>query len=117
MYQLLQGDALETLKTIEDASVDLIVTDPPYESLEKHRKIGTTTRLTKAWFPVCSNAYLKRVVAELYRVLKGDSHCYIICDQETHYHIRDAALKCGFMWKKAVIWDKQRNGVCLSKFS
>lgn len=33
MYQLLQGDALASLKAIEDSSVDLIVTDPAYESL------------------------------------------------------------------------------------
>lgn len=111
MYQLIQGDALASVKAIENASVDLIVTDPAYESLEKHRKIGTTTRLTKAWFPVCSNDYLKRVITELYRVLKNDSHCYIICDQETHYHVRDAAIACGFSWKKAVIWDKQAIGM------
>jgi site-specific DNA-methyltransferase (adenine-specific) len=40
-----QGDAICWLRELPDASVDLIVTDPPYESLEKHRAIGTTTRL------------------------------------------------------------------------
>lgn len=38
-------DAITWLRTIESNSVDLVITDPPYESLEKHRKIGTTTRL------------------------------------------------------------------------
>ena len=38
-------DAIEWLRTLPSASVDLIVTDPPYESLEKHRAVGTTTRL------------------------------------------------------------------------
>ena len=38
-------DAIAWLKTLESNSVDLVITDPPYESLEKHRKIGTTTRL------------------------------------------------------------------------
>jgi site-specific DNA-methyltransferase (adenine-specific) len=30
MYQILEGDAMEQLKTLADASVDAIVTDPPY---------------------------------------------------------------------------------------
>jgi site-specific DNA-methyltransferase (adenine-specific) len=36
-------DAVEWLTSILTGSVDLVVTDPPYESLEKHRAIGTTT--------------------------------------------------------------------------
>ncbi|TON15085.1 DNA methylase N-4, partial [Vibrio parahaemolyticus] len=43
--QVFKEDAVEWLSTLADASVDLVITDPPYESLEKHRKIGTTTRL------------------------------------------------------------------------
>jgi site-specific DNA-methyltransferase (adenine-specific) len=38
-------DAVEFLREMPDGSVDLIITDPPYESLEKHRSHGTTTRL------------------------------------------------------------------------
>lgn len=30
-FTLLCGDSFEILKTIEDKSIDLIVTDPPYE--------------------------------------------------------------------------------------
>ncbi len=39
------GDAVDWLRLLPDQSVDLVVTDPPYESLEKHRATGTTTRL------------------------------------------------------------------------
>ncbi|MBF4437561.1 site-specific DNA-methyltransferase, partial [Vibrio anguillarum] len=45
MMNLFQDDAVTWLSTLDAASVDLLITDPPYESLEKHRKIGTTTRL------------------------------------------------------------------------
>jgi DNA modification methylase len=44
-YLLTRGDAVDWLRQLPDASVDLLITDPPYESLEKHRAIGTTTRL------------------------------------------------------------------------
>lgn len=36
--QVFKEDAVEWLSTLADASVDLVITDPPYESLEKHRK-------------------------------------------------------------------------------
>ena len=31
MYELMQGDCLELMKGIPDGSVDLILTDPPYQ--------------------------------------------------------------------------------------
>ena len=31
MFRILEGDVIEQLKTLADASVDSIVTDPPYE--------------------------------------------------------------------------------------
>src|SRR5678815_4433588 len=68
-------DAVEWLRTLPSASVDLVVTDPPYESLEKHRAIGTTTRLkhSKAssndWFSIFPNSRFPEFFAEAYRVL------------------------------------------------
>src|SRR5690606_25727121 len=44
-FDVQQVDAVTFLRALPDASVDLILTDPAYESLEKHRSIGTTTRL------------------------------------------------------------------------
>lgn len=43
-----KSDALSWLKEIQDQSIDLVITDPPYESLEKHRAVGTTTRLKQS---------------------------------------------------------------------
>lgn len=60
LMKLFQNDAVTWLSTLADASVDLLITDPPYESLEKHRKIGTTTRLklskssSNQWFSIIS---------------------------------------------------------------
>jgi hypothetical protein len=45
-FQVANADAVTWLRDLPDGSVDLVVTDPPYESLEKHRSVGTTTRLT-----------------------------------------------------------------------
>jgi site-specific DNA-methyltransferase (adenine-specific) len=100
-----------------DESVDLVVTDPPYESLEKHRAIGTTTRLKKSagsdnkWFPIISNYELIHLTFELYRVLKPKSHCYIFCDDETSDHLKKAAIEAGFYCWKRLVWDKKHIGM------
>ena len=38
-YSLLFGDCLERMKEIPDGSVDLILTDPPYMTIQKYYDI------------------------------------------------------------------------------
>ena len=116
-FRLSQYDAISWLKSIESESVDLVVTDPPYESLEKHRKIGTTTRLKQSksssnvWFEILPNERLEALMSELYRVLKKNTHCYIFCDQETMFYLKPIGEKVGFKFWKPIVWDKQRIGM------
>ncbi|MEK6884180.1 MAG: DNA methyltransferase [Nanoarchaeota archaeon] len=110
-FRLEQQDAIDFLKTIGSDSVDLFITDPAYESLEKHRKIGTTTRLTKQWFDIFPNTRYTDLFTEMFRVLKNNRHCYVFCDQETMFVIKPIAEACGFKWKKALIWDKVAIGM------
>lgn len=111
-FQLTQGDAVAWLKTLPAASVDLVITDPPYESLEKHRAIGTTTRLkhSKAssndWFSIFPNARFPELFTEVWRVLKKDTHFYLFCDPETMFVAKPLAEEAGFKFWKPLIWDK-----------
>ncbi|MPS31013.1 MULTISPECIES: site-specific DNA-methyltransferase [unclassified Salinivibrio] len=110
--QVFKDDAVNWLSTLADASVDLLVTDPPYESLEKHRKIGTTTRLkvsqgsSNQWFDIFPNERFESLLSEVYRVLKKNSHFYLFCDQETMFTIKPIAEKVGFRFWKPIVWDK-----------
>jgi len=112
-----KNDAIDWLRDLQDASVDLIVTDPPYESLEKHRAIGTTTRLkhSKAssndWFEIFPNARFEELFTEMYRVLKKNRHLYLFCDQETMFVVKPIAEAAGFRFWKPLIWDKQKIGM------
>jgi site-specific DNA-methyltransferase (adenine-specific) len=98
-------------------SVDLVVTDPPYESLEKHRAIGTTTRLkhSKAssndWFAIFPNARFPDLFREVYRVLRKDRHFYLFCDPETAFVAKPLAEAAGFKFWKPLVWDKKRIGM------
>jgi site-specific DNA-methyltransferase (adenine-specific) len=116
-FSLNQGDAVAWLRSLPDASVDLIITDPPYESLEKHRSIGTTTRLkhSKAssndWFQIFPNDRFEELFIELYRVLKLHRHFYLFCDAETMFIVKPIAEKVGFKFWKPIVWDKQKIGM------
>lgn len=116
-YQLTLGDALEWLRAIPSESVDLVVSDPPYASLEKHRKVGTTTRLkhSKAssndWFPIMPNDRFRELFAEFYRVLRADSHLYMFCDQETMFLAKPIGEASGFRFVQPLIFNKLSIGM------
>lgn len=116
-FRLRNKDAVAWLKRLGDETVDLIVTDPPYESLEKHRKRGTTTRLkhSKAssndWFEIFPNDRFHELFSEIYRVLRRNSHFYLFCDAETAFVAKPIGEEVGFKFWKPIIWDKQMIGM------
>ena len=116
-YQLASTDAVHWLKTLPDESIDLVITDPPYESLEKHRAIGTTTRLKNSkassnkWFQIFPNTRFVELFTEVHRVLKRNTHFYLFCDQETMFVAKPLAEQVGFRFWKPVIWDKVAIGM------
>jgi site-specific DNA-methyltransferase (adenine-specific) len=116
-FQLSLSDAVDWLRDLPPASIDCLITDPPYESLEKHRAVGTTTRLkhSKAssndWFEIFPNARFPELFEEVYRVLRKHSHFYMFCDQETMFVAKPLAEQAGFKFWKPLIWDKKKIGM------
>jgi site-specific DNA-methyltransferase (adenine-specific) len=110
-------DAVAWLREQADESVDLVVTDPAYESLEKHRAVGTTTRLkhSKAssndWFTIFPNSRFPELFREVYRVLRRNRHFYLFCDAETMFVARPEAERAGFRFWKPLVWDKRTIGM------
>ncbi len=116
-FHLGNTDAVAWLRTLASESIDLLVTDPPYESLEKHRAIGTTTRLkhSKAssndWFAIFPNTRFEELFVEVHRVLRKNTHFYLYCDPETMFVAKPIAEKVGFKFWKPLIWDKCKIGM------
>jgi site-specific DNA-methyltransferase (adenine-specific) len=116
-FHLAQHDAVVWLRALPSESVDLVITDPPYESLEKHRAIGTTTRLkhSKAssndWFRIFPNARFPELFKEVHRVLARDRHFYLFSDAETMFVVKPAAEAAGFKFWKPLVWDKLKIGM------
>lgn len=113
------SDAFDLLRGLAPESVDLVVTDPPYESLQIHRARGTTTRLTTNWFSTVANERLPELLREVFRVLRPDRHFYLFCDEVTGDVIKqqqgvgaarlpNGARKCscGFVYWKEIVWAK-----------
>lgn len=120
MIDIYLDDALHWLSTLKDSSVDLVLTDLPYESLEKYRAKGTiptTTRLTHSdassndWFEVFTNDKFPALFKELYRVLKNNTHAYLFSDPKTSFIMHAHALAAGFTYWNTVIWDKEAIGM------
>jgi site-specific DNA-methyltransferase (adenine-specific) len=116
-FELQQSDAVAFLRTLPPESVDLLITDPAYESLEKHRAVGTTTRLkvsagsSNPWFTIFPNARFEELFQEVYRVLKRDTHFYLMCDPETAFIAKPIAEQAGFKFWKPLVWDKVSIGM------
>lgn len=116
-FSMSDTDAVTWLRSLPDASADLVITDPPYESLEKHRAIGTTTRLkhSKAssndWFEIFGNERFDELFAEVYRVLRRNRHFYLFCDAETMFVAKPIAEAAGFKFWKPLVWDKVAIGM------
>jgi site-specific DNA-methyltransferase (adenine-specific) len=85
--------------------------------LEKHRAVGTTTRLKHSksssnnWFAIFPNSRFEELFAEVFRVLAPNSHFYLYCDAETMFIAKPIAESVGFKFWKPLIWDKKKIGM------
>lgn len=115
MIEVYNRDAIEWLKTLDNDSVDLIVSDPPYRVTQHGHsglggifktKVGEDKKLNGKLFEhneVDVNDY----AGELYRVLKPDSHCYIMTNDRNLQNFLNVFTNIGFNFCKLLIWDKQ----------
>lgn len=103
-YKLINGDCLEVMKGVPDASVDLTVTSPPYDNLKNYN--GNN----KLW----NQTVWESVIEELYRVTKdGGVVVWIVNDatikgSETGTSFKQALhfKKIGFNLHDTMIWHK-----------
>ena len=108
---ILNVDCLIGMKDIPDESIDCIVTDPPYR-LTSHGSSGTmsgywTTEVAKRGKVFEHNDIeIEDYLPELYRVLKPETHCYIMCNNLNLPHFFDVISKSKFHFVKLLVWDK-----------
>ena len=111
MSKLINDNALEFMKTLEDESIDLIVTDPPYR-VTTHGDYGNMggmlrTKLSRQG-KVFKHNDIKPIdyMPEFYRLLKDGSHCYIMTNHVNLQLMLNTATEVGFHFIKSLIWNK-----------
>lgn len=101
------GDAYKVLCALDDTSVQLIVTSPPYADQRKNTYGGIAPDSYVEWF--------MPIAAQLHRVLTADGSFILnikerVVDGERHTYVLDlihALRKQGWRWTEEYIWHKK----------
>lgn len=107
--QIFEGDSKEMLKSIEDNSIDLIVTSPPYADRRMNTYGGMKPEKYVEWFLEISK--------ELLRVLKPTGTFILNIKEkaengERHIYVLELILalrKQGWFWTEEFIWHKKNS--------
>ena len=96
---ILQGDCLEVLPTLADNSVDLIATDPPYFKVkgEAWDRQWSTPKGFLAW--------LDKVLAEFYRILKPNGSLYLFASPKMAARV-EVLVDERFNVLNRIVWSK-----------
>ena len=111
MGKLINGDSIDFMKTLEDESVDLIVTDPPYK-VTARGNAGNSGGMMQSKLSMQGKIFkhndIKPIeyIPEFYRLLKDGSHCYIMTNHVNLQEMLNTATECGFHFIKSLIWNK-----------
>lgn len=111
MGKLINGNAIDFMKTLKNESVDLIVTDPPYPTTKRGGTGNSGGMCKKKEFSsgkVFKYNDIKPIeyIPEFYRILKDGSHCYIMTNHVNLYEMLTVAKESGFHFIKSLIWNK-----------
>lgn len=105
--KILLGDCTERLKELEDNSVDLVFTSPPYADQRENTYGGIHPDKYVQWFLPKSEELLRVlkpsgtfILNIKERVVKGERHTYVI---ELIMEMR----KQGWLWTEEFIWHKR----------
>lgn len=106
MFKLLHGDCLELMKDIPDKSVDLILTDPPYDISYRNNYTLKKHDLIKNDDVVDYESFGK----ECFRVLKDNSHAYFFKRFDVYPEHYAQLQQAGFSIKNVLVIEKGQIG-------
>lgn len=114
MSTIYNENCLDIFKIIPNESIDLVVTDPPYRVISGGHK-------SEKWKSGYKNSVLYKNdgkifdyndikfedwVPEIYRVLKENSHCYIMTNVINMENLLRVCRETGFKLHNILVWEK-----------
>jgi site-specific DNA-methyltransferase (adenine-specific) len=110
MIDLFHGDCLSKMQTMNDGSIDLVVTDPPYLMDYQSHKRTATPQFEKIAGDVDGHQLIKDYFSECHRILKDNTHIYSFCSWH-HVDFFKQQFEKHFELKNIVIWYKGGGGI------
>ncbi len=124
MNNLYNMDCMEGMKQIPDNSIDLVVTDPPYKIIsggvtkiptgnepsgifnrrEKRKDWSDNARSGKLFNH--NDIKFSEWLPEVFRVLKGKTHFYVMCNDRNMQEMLNECEKVGFKLVNILVWKK-----------
>ncbi|HEL0000881.1 TPA: site-specific DNA-methyltransferase [Streptococcus equi subsp. zooepidemicus] len=102
-------DVLKLMSMIDDKSIDLIVTDPPYLiNYKSNRRQDKTHKFSKTILNDNNTELIKSYIKECYRILKDNTAMYMFCSFDKVDFFKEEIEKY-FNVKNIIIWEKNNH--------
>lgn len=102
-------DCLEGMKLIDDKSIDLVVTDPPYLMNYKSNRRVVKDKFDNILNDKNSRSLIVYYIKECYRIMKEDTAIYMFCSWH-HVDFFKQEFEKQFKLKNIIIWNKNNHG-------
>jgi DNA modification methylase len=114
LNQIKNMDCMEYLKTLPDNSVDLVVTDPPYNVSQKGNINFKDLKIRKNFGSWDFGFDPAPVLAELKRVLKPNGQMFVFCSTAQISQYMEI-FKKGWFFRNLLVWYKTNPAPRISK--
>ena len=107
------ADCFDAMKEIPDGVIDMIWTDPPYRIISG----GTKSKLAAGWNTSVlskndgkifenNDVSIIQYMKEFFRLLKNESHCYVMTNNLNLKELLISAEQAGFSFHNLLVWRK-----------
>ncbi len=116
--EVIAGDVITILPTLADASIDMVLTDPPYNSgalftsarrsapARKYKNVGGVSYGGESRDQRGFTAWSTIWLAECYRIAKPGAFLACFIDWRQLPAMSDAVQAAGWLWRGVSAWDK-----------
>lgn len=120
--EIIHGDCLEVMRGMADASVDAVITDPPYSSGGRQQSSArgiiskSDGRAPDDWFlgdNMGTDTYLwwmREIARDALRVATPGSQAHVFTDWRQYTTVVTAWESVGWTLRSVLVWDKSRGG-------
>lgn len=109
LNEIINGDCIKGMRLMNDSSVDLVVTDPPYLMNYRSNRRVSSDKFRHIANDVDSHDLIADYFAECHRILKDDTAIYAFCSWH-HIDFFKTEFERHFKLKNIIVWNKNNHG-------